>query len=420
MKLTYRHTLLASYTGYITQAIINNLPPLLFLTFNRQFGVTLEKIGLLVSVNFGIQMAVDILAAHFVDRIGYRRCITGAHVFCVLGLAGFGLFPFIMDPYAGILTATALNAIGGGLLEVLVSPVVEALPGEEKAGAMSLLHSFYCWGHVAVVLLSTLYFALAGISSWRYLPLIWAAVPLTNTFVFAWTPILVPVDPGKAMPIGTLFRSKMFLMLFMMMICAGASEQAMSQWSSLFAEAGLKVSKSLGDLLGPCTFAALMGLSRLVYGIKSKRINLRLALIASSLLCVLSYLLAVFSKSPYLSLAGCALCGLSVGIMWPGTFSMAAKGFPSGGTAMFALLALSGDIGCSIGPGLVGFLASAGENALAFIRFLLPGNLSAAQTALRSGLLAAAAFPLGMAWLSIAAKNKNRLSKAGDGSISGS
>jgi fucose permease len=410
MKLSYRHTLLASYIGYITQAIINNLPPLLFLTFNRQFGITLEKIGLLVSINFGIQITVDIIAVRFVDRIGYRRCITGAHVCCVLGLAGFCVFPFIMDPYAGILAATALNAIGGGFLEVLVSPIVEALPGEEKAGAMSLLHSFYCWGHVAVVLLSTLYFSLAGISFWRYLPLAWAAVPLVNTFLFVKAPILLPVDPGKAMPVGRLFGSKVFLMMFMMMICAGASEQAMSQWSSLFAEAGLRVSKSLGDLLGPCAFALLMGVSRLIYGVKSSRINLGKALAASSMLCLFSYMLAVFSKNPFFSLAGCALCGLSVGIMWPGTFSFAAGRFPQGGTAMFALLALSGDIGCSAGPGLVGLLSSVGENSMAVIHCLLPINLDAVQSGLRSGLLAAAVFPILMLWLSLSITGKNRRS----------
>ena len=210
MIYTHRHTLYASYLGYITQAIINNLPPLLFLTFNRQFGISLEKIGLLISINFGAQIAVDFISARYVDRIGYRPCITAAHVFCVLGLAGFCFFPFIMDAYTGLLIATVINAMGGGIIEVLISPIVEALPSKEKAGAMSLLHSFYCWGHMAVVLLSTLYFSIAGISNWRYLPLIWTTVPILNVFFFIRVPILTTTEPGHSLPIRRLFSSRVF------------------------------------------------------------------------------------------------------------------------------------------------------------------------------------------------------------------
>ena len=379
MKWNDRHTLCASYLGYITQAIINNLPPLLFLTFQRTLGISLERISLLITINFSIQIAVDFLAARYVDRLGYRPCIVAAHVFSTLGLLGLGTLPLLLpSAYAGILIAMALNAIGGGLIEVLISPIVESLPGDEKASAMSLLHSFYCWGHVGVVLLSTLYFATAGMQAWRFLPMLWALLPLINAFFFQKVPIYTPVSQQESVPVRRLLGSRVFWLLFVLMVCSGASEQGMSQWSSYFAESGLGVSKAMGDLLGPCAFAAMMGLTRLVYGMYGAKIHLHGALYASAGLCVVSYLLSVFAPWPVLSLAGCALCGLSVGLMWPGTFSTAAQAYPQGGTAMFALLALAGDLGCAGGPTLVGFVSGAAGGAL------------------KSGLLWAIVFPMGL------------------------
>ncbi len=390
MHLTHRHTLYASYLGYITQAIINNLPALLFVAFQRDFGFSLEMISLIISLNFGTQILVDFLASKYVDRIGYRPCIVAAHVASALGLASLSVLPdWLPSPFAGILIAVVLNAIGGGLIEVLVSPIVESLPGEEKAGAMSLLHSFYCWGHMGVVLLSTLFFALAGAASWRALPLLWAVVPALNALLFARVPMDVSAVQGEGMPLKRLFSSRVFWTLFLLMICAGASEQGMSQWSSLFAETGLRVSKTLGDLLGPCAFAALMGLSRLLYGVAGSRIDLRRAMRLSGALCVLSYLLAAFAPHPVLSLAGCALCGLSVGLMWPGTFSLATQTHPQGGTAMFALLALAGDVGCAGGPALVGLVSSAAGGAL------------------KAGLLAAILFPAALIALVMALAKEN-------------
>ncbi len=359
MKLTYKHTLYASYLGYITQAIINNLGPLLFLTFQNSFDISLTQISLLVSVNFLIQMIVDLLAVKFVDRIGYRPCIVAAHILSAAGLVGMGCFPFLFEnAYAGLLTAILFNAIGGGLIEVLISPIVEALPGDEKASAMSLLHSFYCWGHVGVVLLSTVYFTTAGMEHWYLLPILWAVIPFLNIFLFLRVPIRTLIQEEEAVPLKQLFSNRLFWLFLLMMLCAGASEQGMSQWASLFAESGLKVSKTMGDLLGPCSFAALMGLSRLLYGKFGSKINLKGFIICSSCLCIVSYLLASLCTNPVIALLGCALCGLSVGIMWPGTFSLGARACPQGGTAMFALFALAGDIGCSAGPGVVGLGSS--------------------------------------------------------------
>ena len=391
MKFTYKHTLVACYAGYITQAIVNNLPPLLFLTFHNQFGISLEKIAMLISANFVMQIIVDIASSKIVAKIGVRNSMLVAHISAAIGFSCMGVFPFVLpDPFAGLILASAFNSVGGGLTEVLVSPIVESLPGDEKASAMSLLHSFYCWGQVAVVLLSTLFFTVCGIEKWRLLTAVWAAIPFLNTFLFAKVPLCPFVEEGEEeIPLGKLFGSKLFLLLCLLMISAGASELAASQWASLFAEAGLKVTKTMGDLLGPCMFAVLMGTARLLYGIFGSKIKLVPVITASSFLCIISYAVMVFSPYPVLSLAGCALCGLSVGIMWPGVFSLSAEKYKSGGTKMFAVLALAGDIGCSAGPGLVGVFVNLAENGVK----LIPAA-DASSSGLKTGLLFAAVFPL--------------------------
>lgn len=361
MKKNYTHTIYACYLGYIVQAIINNLSPLLFLTFEKDFGISIGKIGLLISLNFGFQMIVDTLAAKYVDRIGYRVSIVFAHICCTAGLLGMSIFPFIFpDAFAGLVAAVLLNSIGGGLIEVLVSPIVEAAPSSKaKDTAMSLLHSFYCWGHVGMVILSTIGFKIFGMNHWYYLPVLWAVVPFINIFIFARVPLRVLTTEEERMPLRKLVSTRLFWIFFLLMICAGASEQAMSQWASLFAEDGLHQSKAVGDLLGPCLFALLMGSSRMFYGKFGEKIDLQKFMMGSSVLCILSYLAAVISPYPVFALIGCGMCGLSVGIMWPGTFSLAAKRCPQGGTAMFALFALAGDIGCGAGPGLVSMISKA-------------------------------------------------------------
>ena len=373
----YNHTLYACYTGYITQAIVNNFAPLLFLTFQSAFGLSLDKVALLVTINFGVQLTVDYLSARFVDRIGYRPCIVAAHVLSALGLIGLALFPAILpSAYVGLVIAVVLYAIGGGLIEVLISPIVEACPTERKEAAMSLLHSFYCWGHVFVVLVSTAFFATAGIGNWRVLACCWAIVPAANAIYFTKVPINSLTDESEGMSIGQLARKGMFWLLLLLMVCAGASEQAMSQWASAFAEAGLGVSKTMGDMLGPCMFAITMGLARVIYSRVADRLPLTPAMTICGALCILSYLMAGLSASPIMGLAGCALCGFSVGIMWPGAFSTGVKALPAGGTALFALMALAGDLGCSTGPTLVGLVSGAAGDDL------------------RMGFLAALVFPV--------------------------
>ena len=359
MMKRYEHTIVACYIGYITQAIVNNFAPLLFLTFQSSFDLRLEQITLLVTFNFLTQLVVDLLAAKFVDRIGYRPCVVAAHGFCALGLVGLGLFPTVLPPYAGLLLAVMIYAIGGGLIEVLISPIVEACPSENKSAAMSLLHSFYCWGTVAVVLLSTLLFALLGMESWKLVGCLWALVPAVNALLFLRVPIAPIVAEGEGLSISELFRQKIFWILALLMVCAGASEQAMSQWASAFAESGLRVSKTMGDLAGPCFFSILMGTARVVHSKLAERVNLEKYIVLCALLCIGSYVLAILPLHPVLNLLGCGLCGFSVGVFWPGTFSTATARCPLGGTAMFALLALAGDLGCSLGPTVVGFVSAA-------------------------------------------------------------
>ena len=361
MEKNYNKTIVACFVGYIVQAIVNNFVPLLFLTFQRSYHIPLSQITLLVTINFAVQLLVDLLSVTFVDKIGYRASMILAHAFSAVGLVLLTILSEALpDPFVGILCAVILYAIGGGLLEVVVSPVVEACPSENKEKAMSMLHSFYCWGHVGVVVFSTLFFSLVGIAHWKLMALIWALVPLYNMCVFFKVPMAPLLADGETgMNLLELFREKLFWLFLVMMICAGASEQAVSQWASTFAEKGLGISKTAGDLAGPMAFAVLMGSSRAFFGKYGDRIDLSRFMIGSSLLCILSYLCISLSPSPVFSLIGCAVCGLSVGIMWPGSFSKASASLPRGGTAMFALLALGGDVGCSGGPTLVGMVSSA-------------------------------------------------------------
>lgn len=359
MKQTYERTLTACYTGYVVQAIVNNFIPLLFLTLQDTYHISISSITLLITVNFMVQLLIDCLSAGFVDRIGYRASMILAHAASAAGLACLTFLPDLLpEPFIGLLISVAIYALGGGLLEVMLSPIVEALPTAHKEKTMSLLHSFYCWGHVAVVLLSTVFFTVFGLENWRIMALIWALVPLYNLFVFRKVPLCsLTAEDEEALPLIALLRRPAFWILMVVMTCAGASEQAVSQWASTFAEQGLGVSKSIGDLAGPMLFAVCMGSSRMLYGLYGDKLNLKIAMIGSGILCIFSYCLISLSPVAALSLLGCSICGFSVGIMWPGAFSIGASVLKGGGTALFALMALAGDLGCSSGPTYVGFIS---------------------------------------------------------------
>lgn len=377
-KNNYQLTMYACFIGYIVQAIVNNFLPLLFVTFQKTYSIPLTQITLLITLNFGIQLVIDMLSTGFVDKIGYRASAIIAHVCSAAGLVLLTVLPEAFpDPFAGILIAVFIYAIGGGLIEVLISPILEACPTDNKEKAMSLLHSFYCWGHVGVVLISTLFFTLFGIENWKILAVCWAVVPAVNIILFAKAPIYSLHEEGETgLTLKQLFTRKVFWVMMLMMLCAGASEQAVSQWASTFAEQGLGVSKTIGDLAGPMSFAALMGLSRLLYGKFGDKLDLDKFTRMSCLLCIAAYLCISLVPLPAVGLVGCAVCGFSVGIMWPGTFSKASAAVKGGGTALFAMLALAGDVGCSGGPTLTGFISGCFNGGL------------------RAGILAAIVFPV--------------------------
>ncbi len=373
----YKKTLIACYLGFVTQAITANFAPLLFLTFKNDYGITLEKIAMIPLVFYLTQLIVDLAATKFADKIGYRICVMASQVLSSVGLVTMTFLPELLPhPFVGILISVVFYAIGSGLIEVLVSPIVEACPFENKDGVMSLLHSFYCWGAMGVILGSTLFFAVFGVENWKILTFIWALVPLYNTFNFINCPIERLVEDGKSMSISKLLKTPIFWLMIMLMICSGASEASMAQWASAFTESAIGVSKAVGDLAGPCLFAMFMGISRMLYGKFSEKLDLTKVMLGCGVLCACCYLLASLSKLPILGLAGCALCGLAVGIMWPGSISVSSQSCPRGGTAMFAFLALAGDLGAMVSPAMVGSISE-----------VAGGNL-------KSGLLVATMFPV--------------------------
>lgn len=365
MVKNYKKTLTACYLGFITQAIAANFAPLLFLKFHSDYNIPLGKIALISTVFFLTQLIIDVLCSYFADRIGYRRCVIASELFSAVGLVGLAFLPELLpDPLTGIIVCVIIYAMGSGLIEVLVSPIVEACPFDHKEAAMSLLHSFYCWGSVGVILLSTIFFAAFGIGSWKWLACIWALIPLYNIYNFATCPIEPLAEDGKGMKVSRLLRVPVFWLAIVLMICAGASELSMAQWASAYAESALGLSKALGDLAGPCMFAVTMGISRVIFGKYGNRLDLMKFMIGSGCLCLLCYASASISGNPVLGLIGCIMCGFSVGIMWPGTISICSGRLPEGGTAMFALLAMAGDLGGAFGPGLVGTITQNADNDL--------------------------------------------------------
>jgi len=351
----YKKTLVACYLGFVTQAISANFTPLLFLTFKDTYGITLDKIAMIPMLFYLTQLLTDLAATKFADKIGYRACVVSSQILSAVGLILMAVLPEMLSaPFVGILISVVLYAIGSGLVEVLVSPIVEACPFENKDGMMSLLHSFYCWGAVGVILGSTLFFALFGVANWKILTVIWALVPLYNTINFINCPIEKLVEDGKSMSVGKLLKTPLFWLMIILMVCSGASEATMAQWASAFTESAIGVSKTVGDLAGPCLFAMFMGISRMIYGKYSNKLDLIKFMLVCSLMCVVCYLLASLSSLPLLGLAGCALCGLAVGVMWPGSISISSQKCPRGGTAMFAFLALAGDLGATVSPAIAG------------------------------------------------------------------
>jgi len=393
-KKNYKKTLIACYLGFVTQAISANFAPLLFLTFKNTYGISFDQIALIPVTFYITQLLVDFAATKYADKIGYRACVVASQLLSAVGLILMAVLPEIMSvPFAGIIIAVVLYAIGSGLIEVLVSPIVEACPFENKDGTMSLLHSFYCWGAMGVVLGSTFFFAIFGVENWKILTFIWALVPLYNTFNFINCPIERLVEDGNCMGIRKLLKTPIFWLMIILMICSGASEVSMAQWASAFTESAIGVSKTVGDLAGPCLFAMFMGISRVIYGKFSEKLDLVKVMLVCGIMCVGCYLLASLSALPILALAGCAFCGLAVGIMWPGSISISSQTCPRGGTAMFAFLALAGDLGAMVSPTIVGSISE-----------MAGGNL-------KTGLLAGTIFPIVLVFTLVILKKRQNIQK---------
>jgi fucose permease len=385
MKLSYRHTAKACYLGCVTQAIAVNLAPILFVIFQDQYGLSLEQLGRLILINFTTQIIADVITTKYIHRVGYRPAALTALALNFVGLNMLSAMPAaFQNPYSGLVIAVVFYSFGSGIIEVIISPIVESLPGDEKASAMSLLHSFYCWGQVLVVALTSSFIRIFGAASWQWLPVLWACVPLFTCIMFIKVPLVPPIHEKAKTSIKTLLKSNIFLLALIMMACAGSSELTMSQWSSLFAERGLGVDKLTGDILGMCLFAALMGTGRILYSVYGHKVSLRKTLLTSSAMCVACYAITVFVSNSLISLISCALCGLSVALMWPGTLSLTAARFPLGGAAMFGVLAIGGDIGASIGPWLAGVVSNATQHMRADVN----------QFGLRLGLMTGMIFPL--------------------------
>ena len=375
MKFSYKTTKLGCYSGYATQAVIVNFAPLLFVVFSNNFGITMAELASIITVNFGAQILVDLFGARYISKIGYRKIMVASQVTAAAGFILMGILPFIMNPYWGIIISTVCYAGGSGLSEIILSPIIEALPGEGKVSSMTFLHSFYCWGHVYTVLFATLYFNIFGVENWRYLCFWWALLPIITALIFTKTPVVSLDDKVEKKESGkNIFTSLTFWLIMALMLSSGAGEQSMAQWASMFAQNSLLVSKNVGDILGPCFFAVLMGISRLLYEKIGGRFGIEKSIMFYSGLGVLSYIIATVFKNPYINLLGCGICGFAMAVMWPVVLSFGAKSFPAGGTAMFAILAMAGDLGCSIGPEVVARVSEV--------------------TTFKTGLLTAGLFPL--------------------------
>lgn len=360
LKLSsYQHTVRASSLGYIVQSMVNTFAPLLFVTFQTTYHISLSQVSLIIAVNFISQIILDFFASRFADRIGYRKCVVAAQILITIGTAGMAFFPeWFSNPLAGLLVAVIIYGSGGGLTEVLLTPIVQACPIERKDKTISMLHAFYCWGSVIIILGSTLFFKLAGIENWKLLACIWAILPLVNAIYFLMVPMYELVPEEDRMSMKELFSNRDFWILILLMFCAGSCEMAIAQWASSFAEEGLRVSKALGDLMGPCMFAALKGIERTWYGKRGKEEHLWSFMMFCAVLCGGCYIVLGFSHSAIISLISCAVAGFASGVIWPGTFTHAAKILPTGGTALFGMLALAGDVGCGAGPVIVGLISS--------------------------------------------------------------
>lgn len=399
----YRLTIRCCYLGMFVQAIVINLAPILFIPFKEQLGLTFEQLGRLILINFVTQVAFDLIAGATVTRLGVRRMVVAAHILVTLGLWLFAWLPGrLTSPYAGLVIGTIVFSMGGGVLELLLSPIINAVPSERKAADMSLLHSFYAWGQMTVILLTALAVFVLPAGPWRWVAPFWSIVPALGAWGFSRAPIPPFVEEEKRHRLRELLRVPAFLAAMLGLALAGASEIAISQWISAFAEKALRFPKLLGDLGGVCLFAAALGVGRTWYGLYGHKVCIRTRMIGGALLATVMYVLASLSPWPWVSLLACVMSGLAVSLFWPGLLSLTAVRFPLAGASMFAVLCAAGDMGCALAPWAVGLCADR-VTALG-----LGGGMGWTPEAfgLRMGLLAGALFPFGLLLVLIGLRQK--------------
>ena len=390
---SYKSTIAACYIGSFVQAIIVNTTPILFIPLREQFGLTFQQMGLLVLINFISQVGCDILFSNAIDKYGFRRFVVAAHGLAVVGLVLFAASPLLFDrPFAGFVTATIIFSGSGGLLELLLSPIVNAIPTDEKAGAMSVLHSFYSWGQAAVILLTTVLLFVFGRAWWQWIILIWTLVPLFNFFFLMRVPFAPNVPEEQRQGMDKILLKPFFIAALATILCGAAAELCISQWASAYLEEAMRLPKVVGDVGGVCLFAVMMGVGRLFYGMYGKKINVSLMMLIGTVGAAACYITVALSGTAVLSLLACGLCGLCVSLLWPGTLVVASEHYPLAGAWMFAILA-AGDIGASAGPWLMGVVAEQAHR-LPFLSGLLTQGMSPDQLGLRAAMLVSALFPI--------------------------
>ncbi len=354
----YFPTKLAGYVGFVVQAIVNNFLPILFIVFQNVYNLSYEKLGRLILFNFATQMFIDLITPKIIAKIGYRKAASLSQGAAAAGLILLGTLPSLMNnTYLAIIISIIIYATGSGLMEVILSPMIEMLPTGNKSGNMAVLHSFYCWGQAFTVLVTTGLVFLFGFKQWYFIPAIWAIIPFLNMFSFLRVPIVQPSPDEKMSTFSELVKKPLFLVYMVMMFCAGASEIAMAEWASIFAQNALGVSKAIGDITGPCAFALFMGTGRVVYAKLSKKVSFTKMLVILNIFCFVCYMVVAVCKIPIIALIFCAVCGFTVSISWPGIYSAGARTFTTGGAVMFSVFAMCGDTGCALGPWLIGVLA---------------------------------------------------------------
>ena len=373
----YLPTKIASYVGFVVQAVINNFLPILFIVFQNVYGLSYEKLARIIVFNFATQIIVDMCVPKIISALGYRKCAVMCQGLAALGLMMLGILPNIMEnTYFAIIMSVMVYAFGSGLMEVALSPLVEGLPSKNKRGSMAILHSFYCWGQAFTVIVTTALVLGFGFKNWTYVPLVWASIPFFNMFAFLKVPIIEPDKTEKRDGLLNLLRNDKFRLYMIMMLCAGAAEVAMAQWASLFAQNALGVSKVVGDLAGPCAFAVFMGTGRIWYALAAKKVSFKKTIIVMSIGACICYMMVAICNVAAVSLVFCAICGFTVSIAWPGIYSAGAVAFPKASAVMYSVFAMCGDTGCALGPWLIGIIAD---------------NLG-----LNIGFAAASIFPIGM------------------------